>query len=62
MAKKIYTEKEVRKLRAKVYGECTDVNWEQVKARWMTEESTAWLLHHSQIELKFSSSRKAVAK
>jgi hypothetical protein len=34
---------EVRKLRAKVYGECQDGNWEACKDGWMRPSSVEWL-------------------
>ena len=36
-------ETELRVLRAKVYGECTDANWEAVKENWAKPESKQWL-------------------
>jgi hypothetical protein len=37
------TEAEVRALRAKVYGECSDKNWECCRERWMEPENVKWL-------------------
>lgn len=37
------TEAVVRAWRAKVYGECTDENWEAVRENWMKPENIEWL-------------------
>ena len=34
---------ELRALRAAVYGECSDMNWEAVREVWNTPENIAWL-------------------
>jgi hypothetical protein len=46
---KTYSEKEVRRLRALCYGECTDKNWEDVKKNWMTPDSIRFLEEHSKV-------------
>lgn len=37
------SEAEVRKLRAAIYGECTDKTWNSCKENWMTKENIQWL-------------------
>lgn len=37
------TEEEFRKLRAAVYGECTDENWNAVKDNWSAPDGENWL-------------------
>lgn len=37
------SESEVRKLRAAIYGECTDKTWNSCKENWMTKENIQWL-------------------
>lgn len=40
------SETEVRALRAAIYGECTDNNWEHCRDKWMTPENVQWLKEH----------------
>lgn len=39
-------ETQVRKLRAAIYGECTDNNWENCKDHWMRPDQIEWLKEH----------------
>ena len=45
------TEVEVRKLRAIVYGECSDDNWSNCRENWMKPDSTEYLKKHSKMIL-----------
>jgi hypothetical protein len=42
------SEQEVRKLRANIYGECTDKNWAYCKDAWMKPENIQWLKRQPQ--------------
>jgi hypothetical protein len=37
------SEQTVRSLRAIIYGECSDSNWEACKENWMRADSVEWL-------------------
>lgn len=47
------SEVDVRKLRAQVYGECSDKNWEEVRHNWMRADSIRWLKDKIAKPLKF---------
>lgn len=40
------SENEVRALRARVYGECSDHNWNCCRENWMRPDSVRWLLEN----------------
>lgn len=37
------SEHEVRFLRDRIYGQCTNHNWNECKANWMRPDSVRWL-------------------
>jgi hypothetical protein len=39
----VTSEATVRQLRAIVYGECSDGNWEACKEHWLRPDSVKWL-------------------
>ena len=39
----IPSDTELRKLRANVYGECSDKNWEHCREEWARETNVKWL-------------------
>lgn len=41
---KTYTEFQIRILRAAIYGECTDKNWNYCRENWMKPENIRWLI------------------
>lgn len=47
------TEAEIRALRAKVYGECTDINWIAVRDNWMRKDAIEWLKGKAAKPLKY---------
>lgn len=48
------TEAEVRKLRAVIYGECDDYNWEAVRDNWMRPENIEWLQSMAEKEVFYA--------
>lgn len=54
------SEKDVRQLRANIYGECTDESWKQIKHNWMRPDSIRFLLDYQpdQIPLRIEEAKK----
>lgn len=48
------TEAQVRQLRAIIYGECSDKNWEEVRHNWMRPDSIKWLKEKASKPLKYA--------
>lgn len=46
------SESDVRTMRALVFEECSDANWEACKENWMRADSILWLAEHSTFQFK----------
>lgn len=46
--KVMYSEGAVSRMRANVYGECTEQNWRACKDKWMEPENIRWLAEQRQ--------------